>query len=181
MPWLAAEQARAEEAYQKAALRFVAMGDAFLKRLSAAGIPELARVPHALDAQVGFQVKSQFQFRSLIEVAQPASPLRWLADMLMGLVHKYIESGAKEFLEHLLEINSTRVQSDVVNRVQESRSKLEVEIRKLLMEISRIAEHALQHARKAQAEGASAVEAALARLAEITNETAELQQGANPR
>lgn len=183
MPWLAAEQARAEEAYQKAALRFVAMGDAFLKRLSAAGIPELARVPHALDAQVGFQVKSQFQFRSLIEVAQPASPLRWLADTLIGLVHahKYIESDAKEFLEHLMEINSTRVQSDVVNRVQESRSKLEVEIRKLLLEISRIAEHALQHARKAQAEGASAVEAALARLAEITNETAELQPGANSR
>jgi hypothetical protein len=178
LPWLEVEQQRAEEAYQKVAQRFVDMGNAFLKKLADAGIPELARVPHALDSQTGFRVKSEFQFRSLIEVAQPASPLRWLADALISFAqaYKFIEQDAREFLEHLMEINSTRVQSDVVNRVQESRSKLEVEIRKLLLEISRIAEHALEHARRAKAEGTPAVEAALVRLADITKEIVELQE-----
>ena len=65
-----------------------------------------------------------------------------------------IERDAREFLDHLLDMNSTRVQSDVVARVLESRSQLEVEIRKLLHEVSRIAENALEHAPAAGAEGA---------------------------
>jgi hypothetical protein len=44
---------------------------------------------------------------------------------------------------HLLEVNSSRVQNDALNRIQESRDRLEVEIRKLLHEISRIAEQAV--------------------------------------
>jgi hypothetical protein len=48
--------------------------------------------------------------------------------------------------------------------VEESRNRLEVEIRKLLHEVSRIAEEALARARKVQEEGAPAVEAALCRL-----------------
>jgi hypothetical protein len=62
------------------------------------------------------------------------------------------------------------VQSDILNRVQESRSRLEVEIRKLLYEIRRIAEQALARARAARAEGASAVQAARARLERLEHE-----------
>jgi hypothetical protein len=58
-----------------------------------------------------------------------------------------ISREAQEFLEHLVDMNSTRVQSDVVNRVQESRGQWELEIRKLLREVSRIAERALDRAR----------------------------------
>ena len=47
-------------------------------------------------------------------------------------------------------MNSTRVQSDVVDRVQESKGQLEVEIRKLLHEVSRVAERALENAREAK-------------------------------
>ncbi len=54
----------------------------------------------------------------------------------------------REFLVRLVETNSIRVQSDVLNRIQESRSRLEVEIRKLLHEVSRIAEQALARARR---------------------------------
>jgi CRISPR/Cas system-associated endoribonuclease Cas2 len=67
-------------------------------------------------------------------------------------------------------MNSTRVQSDVVDRVQESRGQLEVEIRKLLHEVSRIAERALDHARDAKAEGTSAVKVKLARLDAVEQE-----------
>ena len=64
----------------------------------------------------------------------------------------------------MLESNSTRVQSDIFNRVEESRSRLEFEIRRLLHEISRVAEQALTRARSARAAGTEAVGGALARV-----------------
>jgi len=166
LPWLRAEQMEAEKEYRHASLRFTHMGNEFLRRLADAGLPELSRLPHALDPEAGFRYRSEFTFRDLIEVAQPASPLRWLADLAIGLVgaRRWIGSDARDFLIRLLEINSTRVQSDILNRVQESRSRLEVEIRKLLHEIRHTAEQALSHARNVLAEGAPAVQATLGRL-----------------
>jgi ribosome biogenesis GTPase A len=168
-PWLETEQAAAEREYRKVAARFVAIGNDFLKKLAESGVPELTRMPDALDSDRGFRVPSHFTFAESLHVALPASPLRYVADVLLGVVRAYgvIEKEAWAFLAHLAEMNSTRVQSDVVNRVQESRGLLEVEIRKLLHEVTRIAEHALDRARTAKAEGASAVESALARLDQI--------------
>lgn len=172
LPWLAAEQVRAEEEYRKVAARFVSIGNDFLKKLADSGISELARMPNALDTEKGFRVRSHFHFEEFINLAQPASPLRYLADVFLGFIQAFqvIEREAQEFLDHLMETNSTRVQSDVVDRVQESRGLLEVEIRKLLHEVSRIAERALDHARVAKAEGAAAVEAKLARLKVVEEE-----------
>jgi predicted GTPase len=166
LPWLRSQQVRAEEEYRKVESRFVDIGNSFLKKLSESGIPSLARMPNALDSERGFRVRSRFTFEDLTTIAQPPSPLRFLADVFLGFVRAFfvIERDAKRFLDHLMETNSARVQSDVVNRAQESREKLEVEIRKLLHEVTRMAEHALNRARAARAEGASAVEAALSRL-----------------
>jgi len=176
VPWLKPEQEEAEREYRRVALRFVDMANDFLKRLADAGIPELARVPHALDAERGFRIRSQFTFMEFIELAQPASPLRWLADLVLGLLgaRKIIENEAREFLAHLLETNSTRVQSDILNRVQESRAQLETEIRKLLHEVSRVAEHALARARRVKQEGEPAVRAALERLETSEHEVSAL-------
>ena len=172
VPWLKPEQEEAEKEYRGVALRFVEMANEFLKKLANAGIPELARMPHALDPESGFRVRSEFTFLDFIEVAQPASPLRWLADLTLGLVGagKIIKNDAQRFLARLLEFNSTRVQSDILNRVQESRGKLETEIRKLLHEVSRIAEQALARAKRVREEGAPAVEAELRRLDSLEQE-----------
>jgi GTP-binding protein EngB required for normal cell division len=166
MPWLKPEQEKAENEYRRVALRFVEMANEFLKKLANAGIPELARMPHALDPERGFRVRSEFTFYEFRDVVQPASPVRWLADLVLGLVGArwIIRNEARRFLTRLLETNSTRVQSDVLNRVQESRGKLEAEIRKLLHEVTRIAEQALARARKVREEGAPAVQTALQRL-----------------
>jgi hypothetical protein len=166
LPWLRTEQAEGEKEYRRVASRFVQMANDFLKRLADAGIRELARLPHALDPETGFRARSEFLFRDMIEVAQPASPLRWLADLVLGLVgaRGVIQREGREFLGRLLEVNCSRVQNDILNRVQESRGRLEVEIRKLLHEVSRIAVEALTHAREARSAGAAAVEAAVARL-----------------
>ena len=166
MPWLKPEQEEGERQYRAVALRFVEIGNSFLKKLAGAGIGELTRMPHALDPERGLRVRSNFIFEDFIGTAQPPSPLRWLADIFLPLVggRKLITNEAKEFLWHLLEVNSSRVQNDVLNRIQESRGRLEAEIRKLLHEISRVAEQALERARKVKEEGTPAVQSAIERL-----------------
>lgn len=178
LPWLEAEQAEAEAEYRRVTRRFIQIGNEFLKKLAEAGAGGLARMPHALDANGGLQVRSKFVFRDLIEVAEPASPLRWLADLGLGVagMHRVINDSAVEFLGHLLEVNSSRVQSDILNRVQESRNRLEAEIRKLLHDVTRVAEQALVHARAVQEAGAPAVEKALARLDRMEAEILALRQ-----
>jgi GTP-binding protein EngB required for normal cell division len=177
LPWLGTEQQDAEREYRQVTQRFVQMGNDFLRKLAEAGVPELSRMPHALDAEAGFRIRSKFSFLDLIEIAQPASPLRWLADLVLGLVgaRKVIQQDAVEFLGHLLETNSARVQSDVMNRVQESRGRLEVEVKKLLHEVSRIAEQALAHARSARDAGAAGVQEALDRLRRLEQEIREVR------
>jgi GTP-binding protein EngB required for normal cell division len=175
-PWLKPEQEEGERQYRAAALRFVEMGNSFLKKLADAGLNELTRMPHALDPEKGFRVRSSFIFEDFIGTAQPPSPLRWLADVLLPLVgaRKVITNEAREFLRHLLEINSARVQNDVLNGIQDSRGRLEAEIRKLLYEISRIAEQALDRARKVKEEGAPAVQSAVERLNRLEREVSAL-------
>ena len=121
---------------------------------------------HALDPEAGLRVRSQFRFREFIEMAQPSSPLRRIADVCLALIglRRTIDNHARWFLDWLFEVNSSRVQNDVLNRIEESRNRLEADIRKLLHEVSRIAEQALARARKAKDEGAPAVETELRRL-----------------
>ena len=176
MPWLKLEQEEGERQYGAVALRFVEMGNNFLKTLADAGLSELTRMPHGLDPEKGFRVRSRFTFEDFIGTAQPPSPLRWLADVVLPFVggRKLITSDAREFLRHLLEVNSSRVQNDVLNRIQESRARLEVEIRKLLHEISRIAEQALDRARKVKEEGSPAVQSAIERLNRLERDVSVL-------
>jgi hypothetical protein len=145
----------------------------FRKMLQIAG---LARMPNALDPERGFRVRSEFPFYEFRDIAQPASPVRWLANLILGLVGArwMIRNDAQRFLTRLLETNSTRVQSDVLNRVQESRGKLETEIRKLLHEVSRMAKQALARAKRVREEGAPAVETELRRLDSLEHEVRAL-------
>jgi hypothetical protein len=172
LPWLRTEQENAEEEYKRVALRFVGLANDSLKRLAESGIPELSRMPNALDTERGFRVRSRFSFEKFLSVAMPASPLRYLADVVLSIVgaHRVIERAAREFLDRLLETNSTRVQSDVVDRVQESRGQLEAEIRKVLLEVGHIAQRALDHARLAKTSGEAAVRTRLCRLGELEAE-----------
>jgi predicted GTPase len=169
MPWLKPEQEEGERQYRAVARRFV-------KKLAGAGLSELTRMPHALDPEKGFRVRSGFIFEDFIGTAQPPSPLRWLADIFLPFVggRKLITNDAREFLQHLLEVNCSRIQNDVLNRIQDSRGRLEVEIRKLLHEIRRIAEQALDWARKVKEEGAPAVQSAVERLGRLEREVSAL-------
>jgi predicted GTPase len=179
LPWLAQEQARSETEYRDVAVRFVNIGNDFLKRLSESKIPELSRMPNALNSEKGFRVTSRFRFEELINIAQPASPVRYVADVVLGMLHVFsvIEKQALEFFDYLLEMNSTRVQSDLMDRVEQSQSQLGAEIRKLLNEVTRMATSALEHAREARSRGTSAVEAKLKRISEVEQEIHTLLPG----
>ena len=166
LPWLAREEHDAERAYRAVAQRFVGFANEFLNRLATTGVPELAQLPRALDPEKGFRARSEFHFNLLERIAAPASPFRLIADFVLGAAGAYsrFQRDAQQFLDQLLEWNSARVRSDVDNRVLESRHWLEAEIRILLREVTAVAERALDHARTLQAEGAAAVDNALARL-----------------
>lgn len=178
-PWLPAEQDYAEKEYRRTSERFVELGHELLGKLAKGGMTELAQMPHALDAEAGFRVKSRFSFAELIELAQPASPLRWIADVALGCVgaHGVIEREAREFLERLLETNATRVQSDVLNRLEESQNRLEGDLRRLLHQVVQMAERALAQAKQAQQAGAAAVDQAVERLDRLQHEICALQPG----
>ena len=178
IPWLRDEQTHAEREYKRAVSRFVEAANEYLKRMAESGLPLLARMPNALDIDANFRGRPHFYFNDLIYVANPASPMRWLVDLLLGLFggRSIIESDVQAFLEHLLQVNGSRVQSDIIDRVQESRSHLEAQLRRLLLEVNRIAERALENARSTLAAGSSAVTAQLATLAEVEREVRSLTE-----
>jgi hypothetical protein len=166
-PWLSAEQAHAEAVYRESMARFVELAASFLERLASSGIRELEALRGAVDADAGFRMPSRFVFNEVLHVAEPASPFRWIADVGMGLVgRRFFEPAAHEFLAWLLEMNSSRVQGDVDQRVAASRRRLETEIRGLLREVETRAKSAAERARMARAEGAAAVDAAIRQLSD---------------
>ena len=113
----------------------------------------------------------RFYFHVMETMATPASPLLLIFDLVLGGLglQNGIIRDAQEFLDHLLEVNSSRVQNDVDERVRESRRKLEAEIKGLLREAS-AADRALARARAVQAAGAADVKKALGRLGVVEEE-----------
>jgi hypothetical protein len=64
-------------------------------------------------------------------------------------------------LARLFEVNSARIKNDFLDRVAESRRRLEHELREYLRALVTSAERTLEQVRSAHAEAAAAVEAAL--------------------
>ena len=178
MPWLESEQGHAQKAYQRIAIRFADLANDFL--LGVRGLSaEFAVLPEKLNTVQGFRTRSEFHFQEFIQRALPASPIRYVADLVLGLfrAHSAIDASAHEFLDLLLETNSERVRNDLEQRVGESKRSFEAEIRSLLRELGGSAERALCHARSTRAGGARDVESALKRLADEEAELTQLTGG----
>jgi predicted GTPase len=175
-PWLEGEANFAEEHFRQISKRFVELANAFLHRLGETDVPGLDELPEDLGSAQGLTAQSQFHFHVIERVAAPASPLLFIADLLLGAMgwRAGIVHDAQDFLDQLLEVNSSRVQSDVDERVRESRKKLDAEIKGVLREASAIADRALARARAAQAAGAPGIQAELARLNAVELEVQRL-------
>jgi len=172
MPWLDSEEAYAEELYSSVTQRFISLVNGLLQRISEEQSADFAHLPKSLDTEQGFRTRSRFYFHDMITVAQPASPLLYCTDALMGALHfrRWFRKDAEVFLENLLDTNASRVQGDSEQRVVESRLRLESDVRKLLREVSASAEQALTNAREVMAAGATAVQDELQRLRNILEE-----------
>ncbi len=174
-PWLDAEETEAEELYAAVTERFVTLVNELLHRISQEQSNDFSHLPKSLDTGQGFCTRSRFLFHDMITIAQPASPLLYVLDWVMGALRMrhWFQRGTECFLEQLLDTNASRVQGDVEQRVVESRLCLESEVRKLLREVSATAEQALTHAQEVMAAGANAVATELERLRKLRDELAE--------
>jgi GTP-binding protein EngB required for normal cell division len=181
MPWLEVEQQNAEKAYCQITKRFTELANDFLVSARNLGSADMAYLPQGLESEQDFRVRSEFRFYEYLELVSPASPVRYAADLILGILwaHRVIAAEAHEFLDRLLETNSERVRNDLENRVTESRRRLEAEIRALLRGLSAVSERALARARTAHAAGTAAVAASLQKLANIEVELTRLSSASN--
>lgn len=176
LPWLAAEEPSAESEYRQTAQRFAEMANAFLARAATLGGDAAAALPRSLDPDAIDGAPPRFHFHEMLRLARPASPVRWAADAVLGVVgaKRVIAHDADAFLVQSLTLNADRVRNDLEQRVSERRRTLEAEIRLVLREVSDVAARALEAARVAQQQGAAAVREALAHIAALQVEVAAM-------
>ena len=163
--WLASEQPVAEALYRGAAERFLTLGNEFLRRFLEHEELGLETFPAELGPEAGFRAKSRLFYTELLAVARP-SLFSWILDRLRtpGSLRRAVARDAAAYLERLLSSNSARIQNDLIERVRDSRRRLEAEIRSRLSEAVRSAVSALDRAKARHAEGEASVAAELARL-----------------
>ncbi len=173
--WRQEQEPRAEALYRDAVERFVELVNQVRDTL--AMVPGLEGLP-PLSAEAGFRAKSRVHYTEMLTVA-PSSVGNWLLDLVRLRTRrlKAVERDASRYLERLLEVNSARIKNDFLDRVVDSRRLLEKELRSRLRELSASAERALESAREAQAAGAQAVEAELARTRALRSEVKALHRG----
>lgn len=172
MPWLHTEQAFANDAYQNTTRRFIDLANEFLKRVSEQ--TGIAGIGEALEYEQRLNTPSEFQFEDFITIRRPASPFRYMADVILGAFGYLnpIQNDGYEFLNRLLETNSSRIQHDVDDRIVGSRRKLERRIRDALREAISISEHALERARTARLCGQRVVEKEIQKLDSLAGQVA---------
>jgi polyhydroxyalkanoate synthesis regulator phasin len=176
--WLEEQQPIAEAQYREAAQRFVELANGFLGRFTAARDLGLDHLPATLGAEAGFRVESRLFYTELLHLTT-RSWLTWLLDRVRpraAAVRAATREGGR-YLERLLASNSARIQNDLVERVRESRRRLEAEIRSQLSEALARAEQALDRARARHAAGRQAVEGEVERLEALRRRVEALAAG----
>ncbi|MGH7669055.1 MAG: hypothetical protein ACRENQ_06135, partial [Gemmatimonadaceae bacterium] len=166
VPWLAEQQQVAASAFSERATRFRELERQFIERVSAMGVAELGALEITTGADAALAGHEAFYFKPLVEVARPASPIRGAADVLLVAVgaRRTVVAASSRFLRWLLELNSSRVQADVGQRLDESRRRLAGEVRALLREVQAGATRAVSRAVELRALGAEPVRVERARL-----------------
>ncbi len=168
-PWLSGSEQAAGEAYQTAADRFLEIVRNLLTSLRDSEAREIVSLPPDIEEERQLGSRRRFYFHRFHHLASPAGlfpALQWLADLLLPrrITRIRVERDAQAFLRRLLQTNAARVESDLKERLQNSRIHLESRVRFILSEALQAAERAMERARAVQAAGAEAVQASLHRL-----------------
>jgi hypothetical protein len=176
--WRLEQEPRVEALYREAMERFVALADECRTRL--ASVPGLERVP-PLDVDPGLSARSRLHYTEMLTIA-PGSTAAVLLDAVRSpkARRRAVAREASAYLERLLEVNSARVKNDFLDRVAESRCRLELDLRARLREIATSADRALDRARRAHAEGAEAIARRLGALEHLRRDVETFRREATP-
>jgi hypothetical protein len=164
--WLATSERDAESAYAAAMARYGDLARGFLIRVAgAAGIAaDVMELQEAAWSE--FRKPRGFRFTDLL--SEHVSPLPWagLLDFLLpGIVARpRRRAAARRYVEHLLTVNAIRVESDLRDRLLESRLQLQRELDRLLREVSTELRRAAERGLATKADGEAAVHDELGRL-----------------
>lgn len=174
--WLEEEQETVEEEYTQITERFTGMANDLLGRLALAGIPQLAHVGKSIQGCGQLSRQSQFQFNRLASIGTPASPLRYAADLILaalGMTDR-IWNDADQYLQRLIDTNTSRVQYDLERRLAVARKELELGIRGLLATAKALAHSTLVRALETRAAGDAKVRFQLTELSQVVRELDEI-------
>jgi GTP-binding protein EngB required for normal cell division len=164
----------ADRLYAAATARFVDLANEFLERI--ASDPAMDALSRAVGPESGLRARSRLQYTELLSTTT-RTPLGWIADVLpipRSAALRMARGRAAVYLDDLVEANSSRIASDLVERAASSRARLEAEIRTRIREISDRARRALEEARRRRQEGRKAVEDELSRLDALRTEVESL-------
>ncbi len=175
--WLRQIEPIAEDLYRRATTRFVDLANGFLERLAHTSSPELARVVRPLEPEAGFRARSHFYHHDLLTLTR-RTPVVWLSDLVRSpsAALTAVERDTGQYLLRLLDTNSSRVENDLIQRVDESRRRLEQDLQARLREVSGSAERALALARNARAKGDEAIRLELQRLDDVRRRVQAMSQ-----
>ena len=154
--------------------RFATLATEHWRALRECDVEELRGLTDPAEIAASFVPESRFRFNEQITVAQPVSPLRFGADIMLGAVglRRVILGDAHRFLDWLLELNAGRVESDMRERVRDGQQALERALRTALRATVTQAEAALGRVKAIRDLGASAVASELARLRDLRRDIA---------
>jgi len=173
--WLAGAQPAVEALYVEATQRFVDLANGFLVELASSGDPALSGLPRTVTPETGFRVRSGLYYTSLVtETSQ--TPVGWFFDLVRSRDQQLraLERQVGDYLETLIFTNANRIANDFIERVLESRRRLQSEIRSALHEVVASAESALARTKQLQAQGRQAVQVELARINSLGDRLATL-------
>jgi predicted GTPase len=137
------------------------------------GLPELAEsdVVEAMANNNG-----RFVFNEQTAMALPASPLRYIGDLALAAIglRRVIVRDAHRFVDWLLELNVSRVERDVSDRIQDSRVRLEYLLRTRLSAVRAQSAAVFDHAKRVREAGQLAVARDATRLAAARDRITEI-------
>lgn len=164
--WRPVADARAGEAFGLA-MRQMASAIGSLCRAAARDAESEAMLSAiGFDTATEFGQESSFHFSEQIAIAQPASPLRFIADTVLAAVglRRVIVADAHRFLDWLLDVNVGRAESDLIERLRIGRQRLQTELARALAAVRSSAQVSLERGVRAREAGMAAVELELARI-----------------
>jgi len=177
--WLEQQERLADAAFDEAMVRFTMDAEKLFRGFAASGAPELEHLEASAQLDRQLRTPPAFRFKDLIRVAEPASPLRYAADVVLGALRRRrpFERDARDLLDWLLEMNSARVENDVLARISAGRSELEGRVRDALGDAAERAHCVLFRAGALRDAGLDAVRAELARLRQLERDIRDAAPG----